>query len=280
MRSFVFLLFFYATLSWSQTRYFLPQAKDTVSIQQAQFDFSFLEKPTTTLEKTQLIKELIKQLDTLSTYYFTGYENFADFENNLNDFAENLPYELQKNIHLVRINADSSYDFMYDRLDWQWDQQAIYVLLSTATGWKLTKLPGAIVLNMERDENEIVHFDTYHWACCDFPYDYYYHVQLKGDSIISKALTAFNRFDKLPTIIQFDSTKQVALKADSDVFAFQGDQMRKFYRLQKSVNVCLIDEKKLKDETYYCVRITLKEESEELMYCNFLIAWIHSNALN
>lgn len=263
-----------------QTNYTLPEGRDTTSIKEMQFDFSSLEKPTSNSEKTAFLNVLIKQLDTLSAYFFTGYESYAEFEENLESFSKNLSTELQRNIHLVKLNADTSYDFIYDRLDFEWDNQQIYILLKTDSGWKINLLPGAIVLKMDRLESGITSFETYQWACCDFPYDYYYHSQIIGEEVIKKSITAFSRFEQFPNFIQIDTTKQLELNDGLfNIFAHQKGEMIKISTIENSSSAFIIEEKSLKSESYYLVQIPINNELRELNDCDYLIGWINSNSV-
>lgn len=281
MRNILILFLITSVGSWCQLSYSFPKDKSIEGLEQAQFNFSLLEKITSNSEKTEFMNELIRQLDTSSTYFFTGYEHYLNFQKDVGLFAQNLPLELQKNIHLVHINGDSSYDFIYDRLNFEWDQHAIYILLKKGKGWKFIKMPGAIVVNMQKEKQNITEFETYQWACCDFPYDYYYHCELNNDSLVIKTKTVVSRFDEWTNMIEVDTSQKINLKNDTlDVFAFNKGEIIRFIELSPRISACKIGRMELNGQTYYRVLIPLLGEIEGLKEMDYLIGWINAKTLN
>ena len=158
---------------YSQNEYKIPTKKDSASLTAFQFDFKRIERNISKTDKAKLLRELILKLDTSSCYYFTGYESYSEFIENFENFAESLPSEPDRNIHLVRLNSDSEYDLIYDSLNFEWDFQSIYIMIKGVEGWSVQEIPGFIVVDVKKENGRVAGYDTYQWACCDFPYDYY-----------------------------------------------------------------------------------------------------------
>jgi hypothetical protein len=116
MKTLILLLFISLEI-YSQTEYRLPLHKDNAAMISLQYDFTEIEKEITNLEKVEFLKELMIQIDTNSVYYITGYEDYSEFLKNIVAYADSLPYEMKKNIHLISSNQESENYYIYDRLN-------------------------------------------------------------------------------------------------------------------------------------------------------------------
>ena len=116
--------------------YSLPDITDIESVLTAQYDLKPFAKEISQFEKVALLNELIKELDTLSCYYFTPFESYTDSVQHMDSFALNIPEELDRNLQVLKINGDDEYDFIYDRVNSGWDFQRIYLMIRETNGWR------------------------------------------------------------------------------------------------------------------------------------------------
>ena len=265
---------------YSQTEYRIPLKKDTASIASFQYDFKPIEKSISKIEKAELLQEMIIQLDTSSCYYFTGFDSYSEFILNLDNFANLLPYELERNIHLVSLNSDNEYDFIYDRLNFGWDFQSIYLMIKQRDGWNIQKIPGFIIVNIVMEDEKIIEYNTYKWACCDFPYDYYYVIEQNKDSTILKSQTAFSRYTEFPEKIAVIETKKIEMKTDSlNVYAsYKGK--KEVYNLNRKVEGNFISETKIGDQEFVFVRLNVDNSKGKNQPFDFFMGWVKKKNIN
>lgn len=266
---------------YSQNEYKLLTKKDSASLTAFQFDFRPLEKKLSKLEKVELLKEMIFQLDTSSCYYFTGHESYSEFLENLSGFSDSLPSELDRNIHLVRLNEDNEYDFIYDRLNFEWDFQSIYSMIKRPGSWTIQKIPGFIVVDVKMENEKIVEYYTYQWACCDFPYDYYYRIEQQNDSTILKSKTALSRHSEFPEKISIDSNKKIEMKTDSlCIYSLNNGKIREVYTVDNRILGDFISETNIDGQELVFARFKVNDKKWKNQHFDYFLGWIKKEEIN
>ncbi len=281
MKLLPFILILTCFKAFSQTEYRIPPKSDSASLESIQFDFNPLEKHISKKEKAELLKELIFLLDTSSCYYFTGYGRYSEFEEQFDNFADSLPLELERNIHAVRLNDDNEYDFIYDRLNYLWDFQSIYSMIKQPDGWSYQKIPGFIVVNIEEEKGKIIGYETFQWACCDFPFDYYYFIEQQNDSAVLKSTTAFSKFSEIPENITIDETKRIEMKFDSlHVYSLKKGNIKEVYFLNQKVDGNFILETKHEGQELVFVRLKVDGKNWGNLDVDYFLGWIKKKDIN
>ncbi len=258
-----------------------PLKKDSTTLTAFQFDFSRLEKKTSKSKKVELLKEMIVQIDTSSCYYFTGYENYSDFEENLDKFSDSLPYEVDRNIHLVKINSDNEYDFIYDRLNFEWDFQSIYIMIKQSNDWSVEKIPGFIIVDVKLENEKIIEYHTYQWACCNFPYDFYYLVKQKNESTTLISKSALSRYSEFPQKISIDSNKKIEMKTDSlSIYSLNKGKIKEVYTLYNRLKGDFISERKIDGQVFTFARFKVDDKKMENQHFDYFLGWIKKEDIN
>ncbi len=280
MKTLILLLFISLEI-YSQTEYRLPLHKDNAAMISLQYDFTEIEKEITNLEKVEFLKELMIQIDTNSVYYITGYEDYSEFLKNSDAYADSLPYEMKKNIHLISTNQESENYYIYDRLNFDWDYQSIFLMTKKPTGWKVQNIPGFIIVNFHWDNETITGYDTYSWACCDNPYDYYYSVVLGKDSIILKSMTAFSRSTEFPDEVIIDENKRVEMKTDSlKFYSLREGKLSEVFILKSKYEGDYISEASINGQEIVFVRFKVEGPKTMNQEFEYFMAWVKKEEVN
>lgn len=275
------LLLFISLEIYSQTEYRLPLHKDNAAMISLQYDFTEIEKEITNLEKVEFLKELMIQIDTNSVYYITGYEDYSEFLKNSDAYADSLPYEMKKNIHLISTNQESENYYIYDILNFDWDYQSIFLMTKKPTGWKVQNIPGFIIVNVHWDNETITGYDTYSWACCDNPYDYYYSVEQIKDSIIVKTMTAFSYYSEFPDKVVIDENKRVEMKTDSlKFYSLREGKLSEVFILKSKSVVEFVYETKNNGQDIVFVRFKVDGPTTLNRNFDYFMGWVKKEELN
>ena len=265
---------------YAQVHYQIPVEMDTASLIANQFDFKNIEKEISKSDKIMLLKELIS-FDTSSCYYFTGYDYYSEFIENLDRSVDALPAELYRRIHLVKLNHDDEYDFIYDRLNFGWDSQNIYSVIKQDDGWILRPIPGFIIVDVYEDDGVITGYETYKWACCEFPFDFYYFLEQQHDSVVIKSVTAFSRHSKFSENLIVDTTKIIEMKTDSlTVYALNDGNLREVYRVNQKVTGEFISEASINGQEFVLVRLQVDDQRWKYQHFNYFLGWVKREKIN
>ena len=260
--------------------YSLPDITDIGSVLNAQYDLKPFAKEISKFEKVELLNELIKELDTLSCSYFTPFEDYTDFVQQMDSFALNIPEELDRNLQVLKINGDDEYDFIYDRVHSGWDFQDIYVMIREANGWRSQKIPGFIILDIKREEGRINYMDTYQWACCSCPYDIFNRLKLEGDSLLIASSTGIGRNTVVPGHIIIDSSIKMEMKTDSLHLISVSNQIpEEGYSSADIEKVEFISERKIDDQELVFTRIKFNKQHIAIDF-DYLLAWVKREEVN
>ncbi|PKL78962.1 MAG: hypothetical protein CVV25_09655 [Ignavibacteriae bacterium HGW-Ignavibacteriae-4] len=281
MKTLILIIILISFKVYSQTEYRLPLHKDTASMVSLQYNFAEIEKEISNHEKVEFLKELMIQHDTTSCYYFTGYETYSEFLKDSDDYADSLPYELKKNIHLVSTNKDSVNFFIYDRLNFDWDYQDIYIMKKEPTGWKANVIPGFFIVNVHKDNEIITGYETYAWACCDNPYDYYYSVEQGKDSTIVKSMTAFSTSSEFPEKVVINENKRVEMNADSlEFYALNEGKLNEVFILKSKYKGDFISEAIINNQDIVFVRFKVDGPKIINHEYDYFMGWVKKEQIN
>jgi len=264
---------------YSQSEYKLLVNKDTTAINQFRFNYSSIEKQSSNLEKLNVIKSIINLSDTSSVLYFAGYDEYYEFILDFQKLIDTIPKEYNENIHFVKLNNDTIYDVIYDRINFGWDFQSIYVLINKIEKTELLRLPGFIIVNI-KDSNKIIKtIETYQWTCCDSHYDYYFNIFIENDTINKKELTIIPRRIVCPNKIVIDETKNIKLKNLSSKLLkiYIDENFHVINDLEDEVifsDLEYIDELFIRNESYVFVKAKI---INKVYKADFILAWIKKN---
>lgn len=274
---YIFILFLFVQKDlYSQSEYKLLVNKDTTAINQFRFNYSSIEKQSSNLEKLNVIKSIINLSDTSSVLYFAGYDEYYEFILDFQNLVDSIPKEYNENIHFVKLNNDTIYDVIYDRINFGWDFQSIYVLINKIEKTELLRLPGFIIVNI-KDSNKIIKtIESYQWTCCDSHYNFYFNIFIENDTINIKELTIIPRRIVCPNKIVIDETKNIKHKnLSSKLLKIYIDENNYVINdLEDDVifsDLKFIDELLIKSESYVFVKARILNNVYD---ADYILAWI------
>lgn len=161
----------------AQDKYFLPVKYDPVSIINSKFNFSNYGYRIDLIKKIDFLDKLIFANDTDYVFQLLGFQTYQDFKTHQNDF-EKYPFtnrhkDIEKYLSLIDLNGDSILDVVFDDLNPWMEFHRIHMIIKEANNWKELDISGFIITNANLGDHKLLDFDTYEWACCDYPYNIY-----------------------------------------------------------------------------------------------------------
>jgi hypothetical protein len=161
----------------AQDKYFLPVKYDSVSIINSKFDFSNYGYSIGLTKKIDFLDKLIFANDTDYVFQLLGFQTYQDFKAQQYDF-EKYPFtnrheDVEKYLTLIDLNGDTLKDVIFDDLNPWMEFHRIHMIIKGANDWKELDISGFIITNANFGDHKLLDFDTYEWACCDYPYNIY-----------------------------------------------------------------------------------------------------------
>jgi hypothetical protein len=149
------------------------------------------------------------------------------------------------------------------------------------TGWKVQNIPGFIIVNVHWDNETITGYDTYSWACCNNPYDYYYSVVLGKDSIILKSMTAFSRSTEFPDEVIIDENKRVEMKTDSlKFYSLREGKLSEVFILKSKYEGDYISEASINGQEIVFVRFKVEGPKTMNQEFEYFMGWVKKEEVN
>lgn len=196
----VILLILYFKLGYTQSLDDLFYKSDSLTIENRKYK---LQNYDTTITNEEIFNTFINEeinKNPESVFYYFGYDTITDFLKDKDSLIANPNYNLQeilRNFKFIDIDNDDDLDIIFNRLNYYWDFQSIYLYINENNKYKKINIPGFIITDITFDNNKIKYIKTFQWSCCNDPYNHYKKFSFQNDTIKQEY------YLDIPTITEF-----------------------------------------------------------------------------